>query len=128
MVLIVEDDERNRKLVRDVLRARGYRTVETERGEEALDLARAHRPALVLMDINLPGIDGVEALGRLRGDPETAGIPVVAVTASVMTQDQRRLGLAGFDAWLAKPLAIRGFLETVRRVLDAGAGAGPSPA
>jgi two-component system cell cycle response regulator DivK len=118
LILVVEDNEKNRKLVRDLLTVKGYIVVETETGEEALTLAQSRRPALVLMDIQLPGIDGIETLRRLRADPSTASIPVVAVTASAMTQDRQKIVAAGFDGYQAKPLSVRPFLELVREVLD----------
>jgi two-component system, cell cycle response regulator DivK len=118
LILVVEDNEKNRKLVRDLLTVKGYALLETETGEEALTLARDRQPALVLMDIQLPGIDGIEALRRLRADPATASIPVVAVTASAMMQDRQKILAAGFDAYQAKPISVRPFLELVRQVLD----------
>ena len=118
LILVVEDNEKNRKLVRDLLTVKGYVVVETETGEEALTLAQSRRPALVLMDIQLPGIDGIETLRRLRADASTASIPVVAVTASAMTQDRQKIVAAGFDGYQAKPLSVRPFLELVREVLD----------
>jgi CheY-like chemotaxis protein len=118
LILVVEDNEKNRKLVRDVLTVKGYRVIETEAGEEGVHLAHEHHPALVLMDIQLPGIDGIEALRRLRADPVTAAIPVVAVTASAMTQDRQKILAAGFDGYQAKPISVRPFLELVREVLD----------
>ena len=120
LILIVEDNEKNRKLVRDVLQVKGYRTVESESAEEGLELARSAAPALILMDIHLPGIDGIEALGRLRADPLTRAIPVIAVTASVMTHDRQRVMEAGFDGYQAKPINVKMFLDTVRAVLDRG--------
>jgi CheY-like chemotaxis protein len=117
LVLIVEDNDKNRKLVRDALQFKGYRTIEAESAEEGIRLAHEQRPALVLMDIQLPGIDGVAALGQLRADPATRGIPVIAVTASVMAQDRQKIMAAGFDAFQAKPISVRDFLETVERVL-----------
>jgi two-component system cell cycle response regulator DivK len=118
LILVVEDNDKNRKLVRDVLTAKGYRLLEAETGEEGLRLANEQRPELVLMDIQLPGIDGIETLRRLRADAATATIPVVAVTASAMTQDRQKILAAGFDAYQSKPLSIRPFLELVREVLD----------
>ncbi len=120
LILVVEDNEKNRKLVRDVLVVKGYRLLETESGEDGLRLAREQHPALILMDIQLPGIDGIETLRRLRADPATAAIPVVAVTASAMTQDRQKILVAGFDGYQAKPISIRPFLELVREVLDRG--------
>jgi two-component system cell cycle response regulator DivK len=118
LILIVEDNEKNRKLVRDVLAVKGYRLLETENGEDGVRLAREQHPALVLMDIQLPGIDGIEALRQLRADPATATIPVVAVTASAMTHDRQKIVAAGFDGYQAKPISVRPFLELVREVLD----------
>jgi two-component system cell cycle response regulator DivK len=118
LILVVEDNDKNRKLVRDVLTAKGYRLLEAETGEEGLRLAHEQRPELVLMDIQLPGIDGIETLRRLRADAATAAIPVVAVTASAMTHDRQKILAAGFDAYQSKPLSIRPFLELVREVLD----------
>jgi two-component system cell cycle response regulator DivK len=113
LILIVEDNEKNRKLVRDVLQFKGYRTLEAETGEAGVALARDMRPALILMDIQLPGINGIEALAQLRADPATRDIPVVAVTASAMMQDRQKILAAGFDAYQAKPIAVKDFLETV---------------
>ena len=118
LILVVEDNEKNRKLVRDVLTVKGYQLLEAETGEDALRLARERHPALVLMDIQLPGIDGIEALRQLRADRATAAIPVVAVTASAMTHDRQKIMAAGFDAYQAKPISVRPFLELVRDVLD----------
>jgi len=118
LILVVEDNDKNRKLVRDVLTAKGYRLVEAETGEDGVRLARDEHPVLVLMDIQLPGINGIEALRQLRADPATAGIPVIAVTASAMTQDRQKILAAGFDAYQSKPISIRPFLDLVREVLD----------
>jgi two-component system cell cycle response regulator DivK len=120
LILIVEDNEKNRKLVRDVLQFKGYRTLEAETGEAGLDLARETIPALVLMDIQLPGMNGIEALGHLRADPRTRHIPVIAVTASAMTQDRQKILAAGFDAYQSKPIDVKGFLQLVSDVLQAG--------
>ncbi|TMG85080.1 MAG: response regulator [Betaproteobacteria bacterium] len=120
LILIVEDNDKNRKLVRDVLAHEGYRLLETDNGEEAVRLAQAERPALVLMDIQLPGIDGMEALRRLRAGAETRAIPVVAVTASAMTQDRATIIAAGFDGYQSKPISVRPFLAAVREALDRG--------
>jgi len=113
LVLIVEDNDRNRKLVRDVLQAKGYLTVDTSTAEEGIRIARERLPALILMDLQLPGIDGIEALARLRGDPQTRTIPVVAVTASVMTQDNHRIVAAGFDGLQTKPINVKDFVQAV---------------
>jgi two-component system cell cycle response regulator DivK len=117
LILIVEDNENNRMLVRDVLQSRGYQTAETDTGEEGLRLARASRPALILMDIQLPGMNGIEALKRLRGDADTRDIPVMAVTASAMTHDRQKIMAAGFDAYQSKPINVREFVEAVRIIL-----------
>ena len=117
LILIVEDNENNRMLVRDVLQSRGYRTEETDTGEEGLRLAQASRPALILMDIQLPGINGMEALKRLRADAATREIPVMAVTASAMTHDRQKIMASGFDAYQSKPINVREFVEAVRAVL-----------
>ena len=113
-VLVVEDNERNMKLLRDVLAAAGYRTLEAASGQEAIELATEHLPDLVLMDLRLPDIDGVEALGRLRADERTASIPVLAVTAQAMHGDRERFLAAGFDDYIAKPVDVAGLVGTVR--------------
>ena len=118
LILIVEDNDKNRKLVRDVLQAQGYATIETETGEEGIRLARERQPALVLMDIQLPGINGIAALGRLRADPATRAIPVMAVTASAMTHDRQKIMAAGFDGYQTKPINVKEFLAAVRELLD----------
>jgi two-component system cell cycle response regulator DivK len=118
LVLIVEDNDKNLKLVRDVLRVKGYETIEATSGEDGLALAASRKPDLVLMDIQLPGISGIEALTALRADAATAHIPVIAVTASVMQQDRKLIMEAGFDAYLGKPLDLKEFLATVKRVLE----------
>jgi two-component system, cell cycle response regulator DivK len=118
LILIVEDNERNRRLVRDVLQFKGYQTIESETAEEGLRLARERGPALILMDIQLPGMDGITALGRLREDPLTRAIPVMAVTASAMTHDRQKIMAAGFDAYETKPIRVKEFLEAVRQLLE----------
>jgi CheY-like chemotaxis protein len=118
LILIVEDNPKNLKLVRDALQVTGYQTIETETGEEGVRLAHVRRPALILMDIQLPGINGVEALRQLRADPMTHTIPVIAVTASVMTDDRTRIMAAGFDGFHGKPISVRQLLATVREILD----------
>ena len=107
VVLIVEDNPRNLKLVRDVLEHVGYRTLAATTADDGLVLACRHRPDLVLMDVQLPGMDGIEALGRLRADPATRAIPVVAVTAFAMKDDSARFLAAGFDGYLEKPISVR---------------------
>jgi two-component system cell cycle response regulator DivK len=121
LILVVEDNEKNRKLVRDVLVHQGYRLLEAESGEEGVRLAREHRPALILMDIQLGGINGIEALQQLRAASETRDIPVIAVTASAMTADRAKIMAAGFDAYQSKPISVRPFLAAVREALDRGA-------
>jgi len=117
LILIVEDNEKNRRLVRDVLQFKGYETIETETGEEGVELARSRQPALVLMDIQLPGMDGITALKLLRQDPATRAIRVMAVTASAMTQDRQTILAAGFDGYQSKPINVKGFLEAVQELL-----------
>ena len=118
-ILVVEDNERNMKLVRELLEATGYRAIEAATGSQALDLARERRPDLVLMDIRLPDIDGVEALSRLRADDRTASIPVLAVTAQAMQGDRERCLAAGFDGYLSKPIDVGQLLEAVSRYCEA---------
>ena len=118
LILIVEDNEKNRKLVRDALQFKGYRTIEAETGEDGVRLAKEHRPALILMDIQLPGIDGVEALRRLRADPRTADIPIVALTAFAMKADRERFEAAGFDGHLEKPIDVRELRRRVASLLE----------
>ena len=113
LVLIVEDNERNMKLVRDVLQFHGFRTVETVSGEDAVIMARENLPDLILMDISLPGIDGVEATRQLRNEPSTANIPIVALTASVLQADRARFQEAGFVGLIAKPIDVLAFPEQV---------------
>jgi CheY-like chemotaxis protein len=127
LILIVEDHEKNRKLVRDVLQAKGYRTVEAETGEDGLRMARELRPALVLMDIQLPGMDGIEAFRQLRSDPATRSIPVLAVTASAMTHSRQQILAAGFDGYQSKPINVKEFLEAVRAMLDRPREPGSTP-
>ena len=124
LILIVEDNEKNRKLERDILQFHGYRTEEAGTAEDAIARAQAAPPALILMDIQLPGINGIEALRRLRAAPATAAIPVVAVTASAMTQDRQKIMAAGFDGYQSKPISVRPFLDLVREVLDRRPGGG----
>ncbi len=107
LILVIEDNERNLRLVWDVLRHGGYRTIEASNGEDGVAFARRHGPDLILMDVQLPDIDGVEALARLREAPETAALPVVAVTAFAMKNDRARFLEAGFDGYLEKPISVR---------------------
>jgi two-component system cell cycle response regulator DivK len=119
LVLVVEDNDKNMKLFRDVLQATGYRTLEAASGEDAVDLAVEHEPDLVLLDSQLPGIDGVETLRRLREHQRTAGAPVVALTAQAMAGDRERFLAAGFDGYISKPIDVREFVNTVRRYCGA---------
>jgi two-component system cell cycle response regulator DivK len=116
-VLIVEDNEKNMKLARDILRAKGYATLEAVNGLDGVRLALEHEPDLVLMDIQLPDINGIEAFERIRANAGTAKVPVIAFTASVTANDRSRIGDAGFDGFLGKPINLKEFLETVRRTL-----------
>lgn len=118
LILIVEDNEKNLKLARDVLRFHGYRTVEATDGESAIKMSVEHLPALILMDIQLPGIDGIAAMTRIRADERTKHIPTVALTASVMSGDRERFNEAGFDGFIAKPIEVKNFPEQVRGYLD----------
>jgi two-component system, cell cycle response regulator DivK len=117
-VLVVEDNERNMRLFCDVLQASGYRTLEATTGESAVELALEHGPDLVLMDIQLPDIDGVEALARLRADERAASLPVLALTAQAMEGDRERFLAAGFDGYLSKPVDIAEFVATVKRYCE----------
>jgi two-component system cell cycle response regulator DivK len=121
LILIVEDNEKNLKLARDVLRFHGFRTVEATDGEAAVAMSVEHLPALILMDIQLPGIDGIVAMKQIRADPRTKHIPTVALTASVMTGDRERFDEAGFDGFIAKPIEVKNFPDQVRTYL------GPRP-
>ena len=120
LILIIEDHDKNRKLMREVLQVSGYRTVEAETAEDGVRIAREARPALVLMDLQLPGMDGFAALAALRADVATSKIPVIAVTASAMSHQRPQILAAGFDGYQTKPLAVREFLHVVREVLDRG--------
>jgi len=114
VVLIVEDNDKNLKLARDLLQFAGLRTLEATSAEDGIALAQRERPNLVLMDIQLPGMDGIAALRSLRGDDRTAGIPVVALTASVMKSDRERFDAAGFDGFMQKPIDVKTFAADVR--------------
>ena len=124
LILIVEDNDKSRKLVRDLLRFQGYQTIESETAEEGIVLARERGPALILMDIQLPGIDGITALGRLRGDSRTRDIPVIAVTASAMVHNRQTILAAGFDGYQPKPINVKEFPAVVRKMLDSRAASG----
>src|SRR5437667_4114796 len=116
-VLIVEDNELNMKLFRDLLEAHGYQTSGTSNGIEALDLVRKLRPDLVLMDIQLPQVSGLEVTRWIKDDPELRAIPVVAVTAFAMKGDEERIREGGCEAYLSKPISVGKFIETVRRFI-----------
>ena len=117
-VLIVEDNEKNMKLARDVLQAKGYKTLEAVTGEDGVRLAKDNVPDLVLMDIQLPGINGIDAFRQIRDDAKTARIPVVALTASVTPTDRGAINAAGFDAFVSKPINLKEFLDTVKRLIE----------
>jgi len=120
LILIIEDNEKNMKLVRDVLQFNGYETAEATTAEDGLVLARSQHPALILLDIQLPGMDGFAALRQLRADPITKRTPVIAVTASVMERDRQKILEAGFDGYMTKPIHIKEFAEEIRTVLATG--------
>ena len=120
VILVVEDNERNLKLVRDVLEYAGYDVRVARTGEDGITLAVSEPPDLVLMDLQLPGIDGMEALRRLRESPRTADVPVVAVTAQAMKQDRERALAAGFNGYVEKPISVRAFTDQVRGFLSGG--------
>ncbi|HOV03923.1 MAG TPA: response regulator [Kaistiaceae bacterium] len=116
-VMIVEDNELNMKLFHDLLEAHGYSTIETRNGLEALDLARAHRPDLILMDIQLPEVSGLEVTKWIKEDDELRRIPVIAVTAFAMKGDEERIRQGGCEAYISKPISVAKFIETVRAYL-----------
>ena len=117
-ILIIEDNDKNMKLARDILNAKGYRTIEAVTGEEGVKLAKEKLPDLVLMDIQLPGMNGIEAFRQIRADAKTSGIPVVALTASVTPTDRSEITAAGFDAFIGKPISLKEFVETVKRLVE----------
>jgi len=119
-ILIVEDNEKNMKLVRDILRHHGHVTVEAVTGLEGVRQALAAPPDLILMDIQLPDIDGIEALRRIREARSLDAVPVIAVSASVMPDDHRKIIESGFDAFVTKPINLKSFLDTVQRFLAQG--------
>ncbi|MGE5114916.1 MAG: response regulator [Betaproteobacteria bacterium] len=119
-ILIVEDNEKNMKLVRDILRHQGHDTIEAVTGGEGVRLASERRPDLILMDIQLPDIDGITALATIRKDAALAATPVLAVSASVMPDEQQKIVASGFDAYVTKPIALKAFLDTVQRFLAGG--------
>jgi CheY-like chemotaxis protein len=117
LILVVEDNEKNRKLVRDVLTFKGYSIVEADNGEDGVRLAGERLPKLILMDIQLPGIDGIEALRRIRANEATRAIPIIAVTASAMDRDRQQIMAAGFDGYQSKPLNVKEFMAAVEAIL-----------
>ena len=117
LILIVEDNDKNLKLVRDVLQVKGFSTIEAGTAEDGVKLAAERNPDLILMDIHLPGMNGIEALKVLRADAATSKIPVIAVTASVMQQDRKLITEAGFDGYVGKPINLKEFLDAVRDIL-----------
>jgi two-component system, cell cycle response regulator DivK len=119
LILIIEDNEKNRKLARDVLQVKGYQTIESETAEEGLKLALNNSPALILMDIQLPGMDGITAMKQLKADAKTKNIPIIAITASAMTHNRTTMLAEGFDGYQTKPISLKDFLAEVQRVLGA---------
>ena len=120
-ILVVEDDDLNLKLFNELLQASGYDTLQASDGHDAVEISRRRRPDLVLMDIRLPGLSGLEATQRIKADPETAHIPIVAVTANAMKGDEDAVLNGGCDGYIAKPIKIEHFLATVSRFLNGGA-------
>lgn len=117
-ILIVEDNELNMKLFRDLLEAHGYETLHTREGLAALDLAREHRPDLILMDIQLPEVSGLEVTKWIKADDELSTIPVVAVTAFAMKGDEERIREGGCEAYISKPITVMSFMETIKSFLN----------
>lgn len=117
-VLIVEDNELNMKLFHDLLESQGYQTLQTREGMQALQLARAHRPDLILMDIQLPEISGLEVTKWIKEDEDLSNIPVIAVTAFAMKGDEERIRQGGCEAYISKPISVTTFLDTVRQHLE----------
>ena len=116
-ILVVEDNTKNLKLVRDVLQFAGFEIIEATTGEDGVELAAREHPDLVLMDLQLPGIDGTEALRQIREMPDVGQVPVLAVTAFVMDEDRQRASRAGFDGYVEKPISVRGLTDQVRALL-----------
>jgi two-component system cell cycle response regulator DivK len=117
-VLIVEDNELNMKLFHDLLEAHGYDTLQTKDGMEALKLARQHHPDLILMDIQLPEVSGLEVTKWIKEDEDLRGIPIIAVTAFAMKGDEEKIREGGCEAYIAKPISVANFLQTVARFLN----------
>ena len=118
LILIIEDNEKNRKLIRDLLQVKGYQTIESETAENGLKLAEEKTPALILMDIQLSGMDGITAMKHLKAAPKTNNIPVVAITASAMTHNRQAMLAEGFDGYQTKPLSLKEFLADVDRLIS----------
>ena len=117
LILIIEDNEKNRRLCRDVLQVKGYKTIESETAEEGVKLALEQSPDLILMDIQLPGMDGITAMKQLKADPKTRSVPIIAITASAMTNNRTAMLTEGFDGYQTKPISLKDFLGEVERVL-----------
>jgi two-component system, cell cycle response regulator DivK len=117
LILIIEDNEKNRKLIRDLLQVKGYRTIDSDTAEDGLKLAEDKNPALILMDIQLPGMDGITAMKQLKAAPKTNRIPIVAITASAMTHNRQTMLAEGFDGYQTKPLSLKEFLADVDRLI-----------
>jgi CheY-like chemotaxis protein len=122
LILVVEDNALNAKLLRDVLQARGYAVAETTTAEEGIEVARARQPSLILMDIHLPGMDGISALQILKQDDATRHIPVIAVTASAMPMEREEILAAGFDGYQAKPLSVKALMAELAKIVDSPQG------
>ena len=118
LILIIEDNEKNRKLIRDLLQAKGYETIESESAEQGLKLAEERQPALILMDIQLAGMDGISALRQLKASASTRSIPVIAITASAMTYNRESMLAEGFDGYQIKPFNLREFLADIARLIE----------
>ena len=117
LILIIEDNEKNRKLIRDLLQAKGYQTIESESAEDGLRLAEEKTPALILMDIQLSGMDGITAMKQLKAVPKTKTIPIMAITASAMTHNREAMLTEGFDGYQTKPFNLKEFLADVDRLI-----------
>jgi two-component system, cell cycle response regulator DivK len=118
LILIIEDNEKNRKLIRDLLQAKGYHTIESDTAEEGLRLAEERKPALILMDIQLSGLDGIAAMKQLKAAPATRSIPVMAITASAMTHNRESMLAEGFDGYQIKPFNLSAFLADIDRLIS----------
>jgi len=118
VIMVVEDDPSNMKLFKDILQISGYKTLEADNNQKGVNLARENIPDLILMDIQLPVMDGLEAAKKLKADPATRNIPVIALTAYAMKGDEDNFGKAGFDGYIAKPLDVKEFLKVVEEYLN----------